>query len=126
MIFTIHTDCEEEYELCSSSELEWAIARLNAEPGAFLWVASKPRIGEVAYIQAAHIQKTKGLFKKKLVASYYQVEVQEEKPNGDLIQHFFNTEEQAEVLRIFCDFFESGQVPDLSQWEHELFYKAAK
>ena len=126
MLFIINTDCEAEHELRSLNELEWAINRLNIEPGAFLWVESKPSIGEVTYMQAAYIQKTKGLFKKKIVASYYQVEVQEEKPNGDLVQHFFNTEDQADVLRIFCDFFESSRIPDLSQWENELFYKAEK
>lgn len=124
MKFTIWTDCEDEHELTSLGEIEWAVDRLGSESQSFLCIAPESPIDGFTYMQAAHIQKTKGLFRKKVVASYYQLEVQEKKPEESLYQYFLDTEDKGEVLKAVCDFYESRRVPDLSGWRFELFYKA--
>lgn len=124
MNFTIRTDCVGEHALQSESELAQAVGRLSLESGAFLCVEPERPVQDITYMQAAYIRKTKGLFKKTVIASYYEVEVQEEMPNGDLYQYFFTTEHEPEALRVFCDFFLTQKRPDLTGWRRELFYQA--
>ena len=124
MRFTIRTELEDEHELRSLNEIEWAVDRLESEPGSFLCIEPESPIDGITYLQAAYIRKTKGLFRKKTVASYYQVEVQEKKPNGDLYQYCFDTNDREMAAGIICAFYESKHFPDLSKWECELFYKA--
>lgn len=126
MKFAIYTESEEEHELYSPNELEWAVDRLNNEEGSFLCVIPEAPINAINYMQAAYIRKTKGFFKKTVIASYYEVEVQEEKPSGDLIQYFLSTENVETVMQIFNAFFESQTIPDLKEWRSELFYKAER
>lgn len=124
MKFAIRTELHDEHELTSSNEIEWAVDRLANEPGSFLCIEPEAAVNEITYIQACYIEKTKGLFRKKIIASYYEIEVQKEKPNGDLYQYFYDTEDFHDALRIICDFYESMDIADLAGWQCELFYKA--
>ena len=123
MKFTIRTELDDEQELTSSAQIEQAVNRLATEPGSFLCIEPEHAINEITYIQAAYIQKTKGLFKKRVTDRHYLVEVQEEKPNGDLYQYFHETQKRGELLEIIYIFFES-QTVDLETWRRELFYKS--
>lgn len=124
MKYTIRTELDDEHELTSINEIEWAVNRLPSEPGSFLCIEPEAPIDGINYLQACYIQKTKGLFKKTVVASYYEVEVQVEKPNGDLYQYLHDTEDWDDALNIICGFFENQAVPTLAEWRSELFYKS--
>ena len=123
MKFTLSTDSGERV-LTSALEIEEALIRLIRDNGAFLTLVPESKIDGFTYIQAAFIQKTKGFFKKTVVSSFYLMEVQEERPNGDLMQYSMETRDLSAVRRLFYDFFERQTVPELSGWECELFYKA--
>ena len=124
MRFTLRTELDDEHELVSPNDMEWAVFRLVDEPGSFLVVEPESPIDGITYMQAAYIRKTKGIFRKTVIASYCQVEAQEEKANGDLYQYVLEIEDWDAILDIFTDFAFSERVPDFSAWQCELFCKA--
>lgn len=123
MKFTIRIETGDEHALTSSNEIEWALSRLAVEPGSFLCIEPEAPIHGFTFIQASYIRKTKGFFRKEILAEYYSVELQEELENGDLYLYTLETEDWSCVLESALAFYESCKLPDLSLWEKELFYK---
>lgn len=124
MKFSIRTECGDSHELVSLNELGWAVDRLESESGSFLVVEPEQPIDGIVFMQAVYIRKTKGLFRKTVIASHYQIEAQHQCPNGDLYHYHLDTADQNSVQAIFEDFFLSQRLPDLSAWHRELFYAA--
>ena len=123
MIFTLHTDMDESYQLNAHEQIEAEINRMTGTAGAFICIEPDGLVEGSVFMQVSYLTKTKGFFVKKVIAEYYQLEVQIQEPNGDLYLHTTELNDKHLLKNIMCDYFEKRRIPNISTWERELFYK---
>ena len=123
MIFTLHTDMDTHYQVNAHEQIAAEIDRIKGVAGAFICIEPDELVEGSTFMQVCYLQKTKGLFVKKVIAEYYQLEVQMQEPNGDLYLHTAHLDDAHTVINIMCDYLEKQRLPDISSWERELFYK---
>ena len=123
MNFTLHTDMDENYPLNAHEQIEAEIDRLTGVAGAFICIEPDGLVGGSVFMQVSCVVKTKGLFVKKKVAEFYQLEVQMQEANGNLYLHSTELTDKHMLKNIMCDYFEKQHLPDMSGWVRELFYE---